>query len=327
MKIITLEEHFSLEIVERAIDREHSSPGSAAARASGPMAAVVRKLSDLGDERLRDMDAAGITMQVLSLTAPATQPLDAATAVLLARQANDILAEAVSAHPDRFAGFATLPTPDPRASAAELHRAVTSLGFKGAMIHGTTGGRFLDDPVFWPIFEMAEQLDVPIYLHPAEPPTGIREAYFAGFSPGATQMLATAAWGWHVETGLHVLRLILAGVFDRFPRLRVIIGHMGEALPFFLARTNDRLPPPVTRLPRTVEEYIREHVYITTSGFFTVPPLLNALLTVGADRLLFSVDYPFSSNEDGRRFLDAAPISQDDREKLAHGNVERLLKL
>jgi predicted TIM-barrel fold metal-dependent hydrolase len=327
MKIIAIEEHFSLDVVEQAINRERSSPASAAARASGPMAAQLARLSDVGDGRLRDMDAAGITLQVLSLVAPATQGLDPATAVPVARQANDILADAVHAHPDRFAGFATLPTPDPCAAASELERAVTSLGFKGAMIHGTTHGRFLDDPAFWPIFAAAEHLDVPIYLHPAEPPATVRDAYYAGFAPAVSFGLATAALGWHVETGLHVLRLILAGVFDRFPRLQLIIGHMGEALPFFLARSTTRLSPAITQLPRTIEDYVRAHVCVTTSGFFTVPPLLSALLTFGADRIIFSVDYPFSTNDEARRFLDTAPLSPDDKEKLAHANAERLLKL
>lgn len=317
MKIIAIEEHYSVDAIERAMGRDRS----------GPMSALFRKLDDLGGERLRDMDAAGITMQVLSLNAPGTQTLDAETAVPLARRANDLLAQAIATYPDRFAGFATLPTTDPHASASELERAVTSLGLKGAMVHGTTRGRFLDDPAFWPIFEAAEHLDVPIYLHPAEPPAAVREAYYAGFSPAVTQSLATSGWGWHIETGLHVLRLILAGVFERFPRLQLIIGHMGEALPFMLARVNARLAPPVTQLPRTIEEYFRAHVYITPSGFFTTPPLLSTLPVIGVDRIIFSVDYPYSTNEEACSFLDAAPLSLEDKERIAHGNAERLLKL
>jgi uncharacterized protein len=318
MKIIAIEEHFTLDVVNRA----NSGSGGA-----GPAAGLSSMLGDLGDQRLRTMDAAGITMQVLSLNAPGTQGLDAATAVPLARQANDVLAEAVRAHPDRFAGFATLPTPDPAAAARELERAVTTLGFKGAMIHGTTHGRFLDDQAFWPIFEAAQQLDVPIYLHPAEPPAAVREAYYTGFSPAVMFLLATAGWGWHVETGMHALRMVLGGVFDRFPRLQLIIGHMGEALPFFLARADERLSPQVTGLPHSVAEYAHGHLHITTSGIFTVPPLLCALMVFGADRIIFSVDYPYSANEQGRAFLDSAPVSPEDREKIAHGNAERLLNL
>lgn len=323
MKTIAIEEHFSLVEVERALGRE----SAAGTNAVGPRAALSRKLADLGAERLADMDAAGITVQVLSLVAPGTQTLDAAAAAPLARLANDRLAEAIAARPDRYAGFATLPTPDPRAAAGELERAVTTLGLTGAMIHGTTGGRFLDDSAFWPIFEAAEHLDVPLYLHPAEPPAAVRAAYYAGFAPEVEFLLATSGWGWHIETGLHVLRLILAGVFDRFPRLRVVIGHMGEALPFFLARTSGRLSPAITGLPRTVEEYLRTHVFITTSAFFTPPPLRCALEVLGADRILFAVDYPYSANTAGRAFLDTAPLDPADRELIAHGNAERLLGL
>jgi predicted TIM-barrel fold metal-dependent hydrolase len=285
------------------------------------------QLQDLGTGRLADMDATGISMQVLSHTGPATQTLDAASAVPLAREANDALAQAVAAHPDRFAGFATLPTPDPRAAASELERAVTTLGFKGALINGHTHGRFLDDRAFWPILETAEGLGVPIYLHPTEPVAAVRDAYYAGFDPAVSQLLATSGWGWHIETGLHALRLILAGVFDRFPRLQFIIGHMGEAVPFMLARTNTVLNQSVTRLPRSVEDYFLAHFHVTNSGFFTNPPLLCTLPVVGIDRMLFAVDYPFSTNEEGIGFLDTAPLSQEDRERIAHGNAERLLRL
>lgn len=318
MKIIAIEEHFSLAEVERAIGRDG---------AAGPLAAQMGKLGDLGAARLADMDAAGITMQVLSLVPPGAQALAADAAVPLARLANDRLAAIVAAHPDRYAGLATLPTSDPSASAGELERAVTALGMKGAMIHGAPGGRFLDDQAFWPIFAAAERLGVPIYLHPAVPDAAVRAAYYAGFAPDVAYALATSAWGWHIETGLHVVRLILAGVFDRFPRLAVIVGHMGEALPFFLARTSVRLPPALTRLPRTVAEYVRAQVYVTTSGFFTDPPLRCALDVLGVERILFAVDYPFSANADARAFLDAAPLSPEDQERIAHGNAERLLRL
>lgn len=326
MKIIAIEEHFVTQAIAGANSAQRAAPGAGATR-SPLMAAQMSRLQDLGAGRLGDMDAAGITMQVLSHTGPATQTLDAASAVPLAREANDALAQAVAAHPDRFAGFATLPTPDPRAAAAELERAVTALGFKGAMINGHTRSRFLDDQAFWPILEAAEGLGVPIYLHPTEPVAAVRDAYYAGFDPAVSQALATSGWGWHIETGLHALRLILAGVFDRFPRLQIIIGHMGEAVPFMLARTSTRLDQSITHLPHSIEDYFRAHFFITNSGFFTDAPLLCTLPVVGADRILFAVDYPFSTNEEGRRFLDAAPLSQEDKERIAHGNAERLLRL
>ncbi|MBO0702015.1 MAG: amidohydrolase, partial [Candidatus Dormibacteraeota bacterium] len=225
------------------------------------------------------------------------------------------------------AAFAALPTADPPAAATELERTVSRHGFKGGIVNGHTEGRYLDDRRFWPVLEAAEALGVPIYLHPATPPAPVVEACYAGFSPFVSFTLSNSAWGWHVDTGLHVLRLVLAGAFDRFPRLQLVVGHLGEALPFMLARTSNRLPPEATGLPRTIEEYVREHVHLSISGFFTVPPFLNALLELGADRLLFSVDHPFSPNGEGRAFLDALPISRADREKIAHGNAERLLRL
>jgi predicted TIM-barrel fold metal-dependent hydrolase len=233
----------------------------------------------------------------------------------------------MAAHPDRFRGFATLPTPDPKAAADELERTVTRLGFKGAMINGLTGDRFLDDRFFWPILERAHDLGVPVYLHPGLPPAAVRETYYSGLTPTLNHWLSVAAWGWHIETGLHALRLIAAGTFDRFPRLQIVIGHMGEAIPFMLGRTNMTLSKDVTNLERTVKEYFVENFYITTSGFFSNAPLLCALEVVGADRMIFSVDYPYSTNEEGRLFLKNALLSAADKDKIAHTNAERLLKL
>jgi predicted TIM-barrel fold metal-dependent hydrolase len=322
MRVITLEEHFWTDALTDAL------AGSGQAALAGPrLGALANDLRDLGERRLADMDAAGIDVQVLSVAPPAAQVLDPVTAVRLARQANDRLAEAVGEHPDRFAGFATLPTPDPAAATAELERTVTGYGFKGALINGHTGGRFLDDEEFWPIFERAEALGVPVYLHPTYPTAQVMDAYYSGLAGQVRATLATGGWGWHAETGLHVLRIILGGVFDRFPGLQLIIGHMGENLPFSLARADDRLSPEITGLKRRVADYVRDHVYVTTSGYFTDAPLLCTLMVLGADRILFSVDYPFASNGRGRAFLDAAPVSEADREKIAHGNAERLLGL
>ena len=318
MRVIAIEEHFWTEGIRSATGSDRPVPG---------FAEIAVKLDDLGEQRLADMDAAGIDVQVLSVNAPATQDLDAAEAVPLAKEANDLLAEAVAAHPDRFAGFATLPTADPEAAAAELERTVTGFGFKGAMIHGHTRGRFLDDRAYWPVLERAEALGVPIYLHPTPPVPQVVEAYYSGMDPRVGAVLATSAWGWHAETGLHALRMIAGGVFDRFPNLTVVIGHMGENVPFSLARADQRLTPVATYLKRTVAEYFRENFYVTTSGYFTDPPLLCALMVLGADRIIFSVDYPFSDNTAARSFLDHAPVSPADLEKIAHGNAERLLGL
>jgi predicted TIM-barrel fold metal-dependent hydrolase len=324
LRVIAIEEHFRTEPLRNATLADAFVQEMAAMRF---LARRIAKLDDLSAGRLADMDAAGIDMQVLSHTRPATEILDALSAVPLARTTNDLLADAIAAHPDRFAGFATLPTPDPDAAADELERAVTQLGFKGAMINGHTHGRFLDDQSFWPILERAEHVGVPLYIHPTAPPDSVRDAYYQGFSPVVNNFLAGAGWGWHIETGLHALRLILAGVFDRFPRLTVILGHLGEALPFMLDRANMMFAPQLTGLQRSVRDYFIENFYITTSGMFTHAPLLCALSVIGVDRIIFSVDYPYSTNEEGRAFLDTAPVSPTDRDKIAYLNVERLLGL
>jgi uncharacterized protein len=324
MRTIAIEEHFLSSGFREAMQRS-SSRG--AGSNGGPPPELQAKLADLGSNRLKDMDAAGIDLQVLSHSATGRDAATAGGEVRLAQQANDQLAEAVAAHPSRFAGFATLPMSDPEGAADELERAVRSLGMKGAAINGTTNGRFLDDPSFLPILERAVTVDVPIYLHPGVPPAPVRQAYYSGFDPAVNFALATSGWGWHSETGIHALRLILAGVFDHLPGLQIIIGHMGEMIPFMLARINNVFSPLTTQLRHSVPEYFLQNFSITSSGFFTDPPLLLALQTVGADRILFSVDYPFSTNEQGRAFLESVSISQADKEKISHFNAERLLKI
>ena len=325
MRTIAIEEHFLAEGFREVMKRDAPSQGGGSNAAFvAPQQAM---LADLGSTRLKDMDAGGIDLQVISHTPSAIVPLPGDEAVRLTREANDQLATAVAAHPDRFAGFATLPMTDPEAAADELERAVSSLGLKGAMINGTTNGRFLDDPSFLPILERAVALNVPIYVHPEVPPAAVREAYYSGFDSAVNYFLATSGWGWHSEVGIHALRLILAGVFDRFPTLRIIIGHMGEMIPFMLARSNNVLTPVAKHLQRTVSEYFLQNFSITTSGFFIDPLLLLALQVIGVDRIIFSVDYPYSSNEQGRAFLDRASLSPADKEKISHLNAERLLKL
>jgi predicted TIM-barrel fold metal-dependent hydrolase len=321
MRIIALEEHFMVQAL-----REASADHPLSRLYEQEIPHHLGSLLDLGERRLADMDAAGIDVQVLSHTVPGPESLPADTAVKLSAAANDALAETVAAHPDRFAGFAVLPMPDPRAAARELHRAVTDLGFVGAMINGHVGGRYLDDQSFWPVFEAAESLGVPVYLHPNRPPEPVVEASYAGFTPLVSEFLAMAAWGWHIDTGLHVLRLILGGVFDRFPNLQIIIGHMGEALPSMIWRSNEVLNK-VAGLDRPVVDYFTDNFYITTSGLFDYAPFAAALHAVGTDRILFSVDYPFSSNTEARAFLDRLPLSRPDKEKIAYGNTEKLLRL
>ncbi|MBV9802384.1 MAG: amidohydrolase [Solirubrobacterales bacterium] len=322
MRLIALEEHYHAPSVSQALanaGRPKPPPESFVARLQG-------KLDDLGAGRLADMDAGGIAVQVVSQGSPGTEQLEPGLAVPIARQANDYLAERVAKHPDRLAAFATLPTAAPEHAAEELERTVTEHGFRGALINGHVRGRFLDDRAFWPIFARAEALDVPIYLHPTEPPPAVRTAYYDGLPDRFGDILAGNAWGWHVDTGLHVLRLIAGGVLDEYPELQIIVGHMGEALPYFLARSSRNLQRQAG-LTRPLDHYMIENFHFTTSGMFSYPPLRCLLDVIGADRVMFSVDYPFAQNEEGRDFITGAPISESDREKLAHGNAERLLRL
>jgi predicted TIM-barrel fold metal-dependent hydrolase len=295
--------------------------------AIGFLADMNRKLVDLGAGRLADMDESGIDMQVLSLSGLGLYKLDPAAGTSLAHDCNDTLAAAVNQYPGRFAGLAALGMQDPEKAAMELERCVTTLGFKGAIINGTIQGDFLDHPRFQPVLSQAEKLEVPIYLHPAPPPAEVYHGYFSGLPEGIAAALSTAGWGWHVETGLHCLRLVAAGIFDRFPNLQVIIGHMGENLPFSLVRAEGRLNTAGVRLEKPVGEYFHANFHITTSGYFTIPPLLCALMVFGADRILFAVDYPFSPNTAGRTFLQVAPVSPQDLAKISHANAERLFKL
>lgn len=317
MRTITLEEHYVTENFLRTTQAHgHSSP----------LQYMHPKLLDLGEKRIAAMDEAGVDLQVLSLASMGFDDLDAATAAALAHDVNDELAAAVKKHPDRFAGFAQLALKNPASAAKELERCVQTLGFKGALLDGTTDGKFLDQPEFLPVFEAAQSLDVPIYLHPALPPKAVRDAYYSGLPSDLGFVLSIAGWGWHAETALHTLRLISSGLFDKLPKLQLIIGHMGEGIPYALARSSKAIGN-VLKLPRSVADYFHQNVHITTSGYFTQPPFQCALEIVGIDRLMFSVDYPFSPNTLGREFLSSLQLNEQDMEKLSYRNAEKLLKL
>src|ERR1700693_2436672 len=310
--IIALEEHY-----QDAELKQHSGAPRAARD-------IVERLDDLGALRLREMDESGIDLQVLSHSIPGLQGVDAATGVPLARRVNDRLYQTVSTHPDRFAGFAVLPTADPKAAADELERTVTKLGFKGAMVNGLTGGLFHDDERFWPIYERAQALDVPIYIHPALAQQAVIETYYKGYveqHPG----LLRAGWGFTVETATQGIRFVLSGVFDAYPGLKIIIGHMGEGLPFYLWRISYGLRASMSA--KSFREVFCEHFWITTSGFFSDPALVCCMMEIGIDRILFSVDYPFMDNPPGAEWIKTLPLCAEDREKLLNGNARRLLKL
>ncbi len=317
MKVIALEEHmFPRDVLESA--------GLDLGPRAGRRAAA---LDEVGEGRIRVMDEAGVDVQVLSILGNIVQDLDPEQATSVSSELNDQMAAAVSKHPDRFKGFATLPMTAPEAAAEELRRGVEELGFLGAMVHGQTRGVFLDDPSVRPILATAERLGVPIYLHPAPPPAAVHEVYFSGLEPEVAAGLAGAGWGWHAECGMHVLRMVVGGVFERFPDLQLIVGHMGEGIPFHLDRIETMLSPLVRHHNLTVGETLRRNLHITTSGYNTTTPLLCALMAFGADRVLFSVDHPFADSVAATTFLREAPISAPDRAKLAHRNAEALLKI
>jgi len=328
MRVVALEEHFTVPALARRIDPDAMSRRGFRPRkapTSGPN--PLDLLPDIGEARLKAMDAAGITIQVLSNTGPGPDLVPGADGIALARELNDHLAAAIARHPDRYAGFAVLPTQSPEACAAELSRAVKDLRFSGALINGTTQGRFLDHPSYDGLLAAAVELDVPIYIHPHLPPEPVRQAYYSDLPPGAARVLQSAAWGWHSETAIHVLRLVMAGTLDRHPRLKLIIGHMGEMLPMMLQRIDEVSAVDTDHLSRPVSRAILDQVWLTTSGIFSEPPLLAALLTFGIDRIMFSVDYPYSPNSKGRDFLGRLSLAPADMAKFTHRNADALLKL
>ncbi len=286
---------------------------------------VTKREVDLGEGRLKEMDDAGIDMEVLSMTFAAAELLPASDAIAIAKQTNDELSEVAKKHPGRFDGFALLARHDPEEDAHELERAVKKLGLKGAFITSHFKGEYLDNDKYSILLETAERLNVPIYIHPREPSPNMLKPYLD------YPALVRAMWGFAAETGLHAMRLICAGVFDRYPNLKIILGHMGEALPFWLWRIDNIWQNEgaisAKKLQKLPGEYIKENFFVTTSGMFFQPALLCTYLALGADRILFAVDYPLESNKEAVQFMDAASICDIDKEKIYHENAEKLLAL
>ncbi len=314
---IALEEHFmtaGFETYSKAFT-QHMTPEAYQRLAS--------QLSDFDALRLAQMDRAGIDMVVLSQTGPGVQgEPDLATAIASAQRSNDFLASQIARHPDRFAGFATLPMHDPKAAADELERCVRQYGFKGSLVNGHTQGTYYDDPKYDAFWERMQALDVPMYLHPIDP--FVVPQVYSGHPE-----IAAAAWGWAVETGSHVLRLLFGGVFDRFPRLKIIIGHMGEGLPFQRWRFDSRFAVYSygVKLQRPPSAYLGDNVVITTSGVCSHPTLAAAIGEMGAEAVMFSVDYPYESTEVAASFIESAPLDDATRQLVCHGNAARILKL
>jgi predicted TIM-barrel fold metal-dependent hydrolase len=326
MRIVTLEEHISFPEMANQIPKDALGGFGQNER----MQQLIPKLADITGERLQSMDANGISTQVLSVDSSGANLLNPQDGPAFATQYNDLIAEKITGYENRFTAFAHLPMTAPNAAADELERAVKEHHFCGAMIRGLTEDQFLDHPKFAPIFERAEKLGVPIYLHPGLPPKGVADIYYSGLPnhSGMAEALACYGWGWHSETALHVLRLLYAGIFDKYPKLNLIIGHMGEMLPMMMVRSERAFKPGNGGAnQRSLPDTFHQQLHITTSGFFSQPPLKIALDTFGINNIMFSVDYPFSTNEMGIEFLNAIDLPKNQIAKIAHGNADKLLKL
>lgn len=320
MRRIALEEAFwAPELGQEGLPFAHLSP-----RNGDWIEQVTSRLADFEGLRLPEMDEHGVDVHVLSLTSPGLQGQpDPARAIKDARRANELLAEVVDRHPDRFVGLAALPTQDPEAAAAEVDYAVTELGCRGALVNDHTFGRYLDDRAYDVLWERLQALRVPLYLHPNAVPADSWKV-LSGYPN-----LTGGSFGWAVMVGGHALRLIYGRVFDRFPGVTVILGHMGEFLPFQASRLDSRhanaeLPDPPEKMP---SQYLRDNIMITTSGVFSHSALIAAIDAVGVDNVMFAIDYPYESTAAAVRFLDTIPLDRTDLEKIAHRNAERILGL
>lgn len=313
-EVIAVEEHFMHDALARFLGK-----------AASPPAAVRDRLFDFFELRLAEMDAAGVDRQVLSHQSPGSQRLADDVAVAACRDVNDALAYAIAARPDRFDGFAMLPTNLPDAAADELTRAVEEKGLKGAMVHGLNHGEFLDLPRYRPIFARAETLGVPIYVHPSLPDKTVTERYYVPYDDSHHAM-TRAAWGFGVEAGTQAVRLILSGLFDEHPDLRIILGHLGEGIPYQLARIDEAFSRPGNRATNFAEVF-RRNFWITTSGFFSDAALRCCLDELGPERILFAVDYPYVASKDGVDWLAAFEMEADDKARIFSGNARSLLRL
>jgi hypothetical protein len=320
MRITALEEHFVVPELVAAWTRLLG--GEAHGGGDDPLS---RRLRDTGEERIAAMDDQGVDVQVLSLTSPGVQNLGAADAVHVAREANDALAGIVAGNPDRFQAFAAVPTPDAEGAAAELERALTTLRFRGALLNGRTGTVNADDPRFDDLYGVAARRSAPLYLHPQTPVEPVRQQYYDGFGD-ASGAFANHAIGWHYETGVQLLRMILGGVFDRHPDLQVVVGHWGEVVLFFLERFSAGIERSGLHLDRPIADYFRQNVWVTGSGVLSERYLRWTAEVVGVERILYSTDYPYIDTGAGRAraFLEQAPFSAEQKAAIGSGAWERL---
>lgn len=321
MKLIAIEEHFLTREIRAAWA---SSAIGQEGTAAFDVGEIEQRLDNLGDGRIALMDEGGVDVQVLSVTTPALHNLEPEESVILARRTNNLIAATIAAHPARFQGLATLPTAAPADAALELERAVQRLGLAGAMLCGRTRDKNMDHPDFLPMLATAAELGVPLFVHPQIPQRAVRDVYYSGFGDSVDTAFATFALGWHYEAGIQFVRLMLAGVFDKYPDLQIILGHWGEVVLFYLERLGSLAR--VAELQRPVLDYIRQNLYVTPSGMWSQSYLQRTLEIVGPERILFSSDYPYQYRPGGagRSFVKKSSLSLEHKELFAHGNWERL---
>ncbi len=320
MKLIATEEHF----LTRAVREEwQKNAGKDDPTLKLHFGEIENRLEDIGNTRLHLMDETGIDVQVLSLTSPSLHNLGSES-IGLAIETNDHVAEVVKKTPHRFQGFAALPMFAPKEATKELERSVKDLGLKGAMLCGRTGEKNLDHKDFWPLFECAETLGVPLFIHPQIPQKAIRDIYYSGFDELTDLAFSTFGLGWHYEAGIQFVRLVLARVFDHFPGLQIILGHWGEVILFYTERLASLNR--AAKLNKPFIDYIRQNLYVTASGMFSHSYLQRSVEIIGTDRILFSADYPYQyrPGRDARNFLEATVLSNEEKEKFAFANWERL---
>jgi len=319
MRVVTMEEHFFSPAFV-------AGPGKDLKNSPNPnLVRTFEASCEVGEKRIALMDRDGVDVQILS-HGPGVELLEADVQVPLVRDTNDWLVECCKRFPTRYYGFATIPTACPPEAPRELERMMKA-GFKGSCINGHQNGRYLDDPAYLPFFEASEALDAPLYLHPTPPPKAVSDVYYAGFSPTVSTVFAGACWGWHIETAVHAMRLVLAGVFDRFPKLQVVIGHTGEGLPFMMPRMERMLRPEMTKLKHSISHYLRNNFYYTFSGFNFIPNFQNMITQIDMERIMLSLDYPYQEMSWGVKFLDSLPVTPRQRRMIACENADRLFKL
>ncbi|WP_028973178.1 amidohydrolase family protein [Spirochaeta cellobiosiphila] len=320
MKLIAVEEHFlTNEVSEQWKKYSKDDPTS-----NLHLGEVEDRLDDISEARLNLMDETGVDIQVLSLTSPALHNIQNGS-VQLARRTNDYLSKIIEKYPERFQGFATLPMQSPKDIVKELEHSVNSLDFKGAMLCGRTGEKNLDHKDYWELFECAESLDVPLFIHPQIPQKAIRDIYYSGFDDFTNLAFSTFGLGWHYEAGIQFIRLVLAKVFDRFPKLQIVLGHWGEVILFYTERLASLSK--VSKLDKAFIDYVQQNLYVTSSGMFSSEYLKRSVEIIGIDRILFSQDYPYQyrPGRDAQNFLQNLNLSKEDKEKFAFKNWESLI--